>query len=111
MAQGINDTHNTENLLPARKSPPGSRMLPTFPITVSLTFSITSLNAFERTPPPARHVQINIGTMSVLHINFTSLLDERVNMNQWRFWGLHFGGRGQWGGHNCSWGHGPILPQ
>ena len=28
---------------------------------------------------------------------------------QWRFWGLHFGG--QWGGHNCSWGHGPILPQ
>jgi len=28
---------------------------------------------------------------------------------QWRFWGLHFGG--QWSGHNCSWGHGPILPQ
>ena len=23
--------------------------------------------------------------------------------------GFTFGG--QWGGHNCSWGHGPILPQ
>ena len=22
--------------------------------------------------------------------------------NQWRFWGLHLGAGGQWGGHNCS---------
>jgi len=59
---------------------------------------------------------VNDSTVSCILSRTVSNMSQIIAQFSVSLWGASSGCSGSlhlgaWGGHNCSWGHGPILPQ